>query len=201
MKKPTKQGTPEKQQEAEQRLIILARAGDKEAFGELVHNNLERIYSLAFSLSRNRYDAEEITQEVFLKAIKNIHSFRSDSSIGTWLYRITVNTYLNTKKSRLFHPLEDHHENRDIDSVKIKSANESENDFINSIDKILVNLSEKEHAVFVLRHYESFHIKEIAAMLGISYGTVRTLLYRAVRKLRIELSNPDATRKINKRKQ
>lgn len=199
MKKPIKQGTAGLQRDEEQRLIILAQAGDRGAFSELVHYNLEKIYSLAFSLSRNKYDAEEIAQEVFLKAIKNIQSFRGESSFGTWLYRITVNTYLNTIKNRVFLPLDETEKSREAERVKIYTSGKSKNELNNLIEKALVNLSEKERAVFVLRHYEEIKINEIAVMLGISYGTVRTLLYRAVCKLRSEFSKPDSPRMNNRR--
>jgi len=201
MRKPIKTSPSPITIREEKELIILAKAGDLEAFGKIVECNLERIYSLAYSLSRNQYETEEIVQEVFLKALKGIGNFRSESGIGTWLYRITINTYLNIKKIMAYFPLEQCLENqKPISGSKLKT-DESINDLKKSIDKNLAKLSERERTVFVLKHYEDIPIKEIASMLGISYGTVRTLLFRAVRKLRYELSDLQASRTINRRKE
>lgn len=200
MKKQTLNTKTAIHRDEEQQLIILAKCGDMEAFNQLIHLNLDRVYALALSLSRNKYNAEEITQEVFLKAIKNIHSFRADSSIGTWLYRITVNTYINSKKSRSFLPLEDYLENENAERVIDRNANVFRNESRYPVDILLKHLSEKERSVFVLRHFENVPTKEIAVILGVSYGTIRTLLYRAVSKLRRELSNSEASRNFSRRK-
>jgi DNA-directed RNA polymerase specialized sigma subunit, sigma24 homolog len=75
-------------------LIQLAQAGDSEAFHQLVVLHDEKIMTLAFQLTQNKTDAEDLYQEVFIKAYKSISKFRFQSAFYTWLYRITVNTFL-----------------------------------------------------------------------------------------------------------
>jgi RNA polymerase sigma-70 factor (ECF subfamily) len=75
----------------EKDLVLAARGGDRDAFNELISNYTDRIYRLAWKLSGNQEDAEDIFQETFLKAVDNIGSFRLESSFGTWLYSIAMN--------------------------------------------------------------------------------------------------------------
>lgn len=201
MKKQIEGETSRLTPEEEQGLILRAKAGDSEALGRIIEDNIQRIYSLAFSLSQNKYDAEEITQEVFLKAVRNIHNFRDESRIGTWLYRITVNTFLNMKRKKVFLSLKDSEANPNYSGIRGSTNDGSDNDLTASINRSIGNLSARERSVFILRHYENISTKEISAMLGISHRTARTLLYRAVNKLRSELSVPRASLKANRIRQ
>ena len=88
-------------------LIQLAQAGDSEAFHQLVVLHDEKIMTLAFQLTQNKTDAEDLYQEVFIKAYKSISKFRFQSAFYTWLYRITVNTFYNLKRSQNKMPIQE----------------------------------------------------------------------------------------------
>lgn len=160
--------------------------GDKAAFDFIVDENINKVRLLALSLTRNPHEADDLAQEVFLKAFKSINAFRNDCKISTWLYRITINTYLNLKKKKdRFN--EKNHQNENEAGKYFSSHHSSSRrheDINGKIETALRLLTPKEKAVFVLRHYEEIKISEIALMLAISKNSVKTLLRRAVFKLK-----------------
>ena len=80
-------------------LIDRVRRGDMQAFSELVENSKVKVFRLAFNLTGNRHDAEDLSQDVFVKAYRSLSKFRGDAKWSTWLYRITVNTCMDHKRS------------------------------------------------------------------------------------------------------
>lgn len=160
-------------------------------FRKLVEQYKKRVYYLALDLTGNHHDAEDLSQEVFIKAYRSLDSFRGDASFFSWLYRIAVNTYLNKrrKKAVRYMTLWD-----DFEHVTSGSGAPSGPDtqterstMQEHIDASLDVLSERERSAFVLKHYHGYKIREVAEMLDVAQGTIKSLLYRATRKLRDEL--------------
>ena len=168
--------------------------GESQVFAEIVQENKKKIFYLAYDLTGSAQDAEDLSQEVFLKAFCALKTFKGEASIGSWLYRITLNAFLDRKRKLSFQaereqqPLEE--------DMKIacpagpgNPENYAESQQIKKhIEAALAQLSPRERAVFVMRHYQDMPGKEVGKLLNISEGTVKSLLFRAVKKLQKQLS-------------
>lgn len=167
--------------------------GDMGAFKELVELYKKKVYFLAYDMVRDHAEAEDISQEVFFKVYKSIKTFRRDAQMSSWLYKITVNTSIDRlrKKKVTFDELnEEIHQ--DLFSTAPNPTNpESEANasiLARHIEKALGRVTPRERAVFVMRHYNNLDVNEIAEIMTISSGTVKSLFFRAVKKLQKELS-------------
>ena len=172
-------------------LIKKAQSGDPKAFHELVKLHDERVMILAYQLTRNQQDAEDLYQEVFLKAYKNIRNFRFESQFYTWLYRITVNTSYNYKRKQarlnLYEP-DAEKESGHLTWIADPGDNStSGQEIMAAVKTAMIVLPQKQRTVFILKHLENLKIKDIARILNISEGTVKRYLFRAMEKLRVEL--------------
>ena len=168
-------------------LILEAKSGNTIAFHKLVSYHDERIMTLALQLTRDKQDAEDLYQEIFMKAYKAIGSFRLESEFFTWLYRITVNSFydLQRKASRIqkqesLAPEKD--STHDIADDSIPSAEKEE--IQHAITNALNHLPTQQKTAFVMKHYEGLKIREIAKIMDLSDGTVKRYLFRAMEKLR-----------------
>jgi RNA polymerase sigma-70 factor (ECF subfamily) len=164
--------------------------GDERSFNLLVERHRERIYLLIWRMVRNREDALDLSQEVFVKAYRKLKSFRHESNFYTWLYRIAVNLALNfakREKFRSFLSLSDL--SRELVSGSSPSEEIERNELSSRIDQAVMALPEKQRMVFILRHYEEMSVKEVADLLGKSEGTIKANYFQAVRKLRRSLKS------------
>lgn len=172
-------------------LIWDAQQGNQFAFHELVRQHDERIMSLAYQLTRNPQDAEDLYQDVFLKAWKAIATFRFESEFYTWLYRITVNSALNLKRKQQRLPLAEGREESDWDPLMNLSAEEDREaesrEIRLRVNQALQALPKQQQIVFILKHLQNLKIKDIARIMNLSEGTVKKYLFRAVEKLRVQL--------------
>ena len=164
-------------------------------FRHIVQEHQERIFRLALSMTGDRAGAEDITQDVFLRAYRAYPSFRNDASVGTWLYRITVNLSLDalTRMRHNGRSLTDVHPDGDAAFPSARYEDDLERAVASSllgehVRQALDGLSPRERAVFVLRHYEDMSLKDVATTLSIRVGTVKSLLFRAMVKLQKRLS-------------
>lgn len=180
----------------EQRLIDRAQKGDTDAFRRLVERSRITTYRLAYDLTGNRHDAEDLSQEVYIRAFRGLGGFRGESKWSSWLHRITVNTYLDHRRSKK-DTVEYDDETENPDGMVHPSPNpapagpdaRAEAGIIQEhIDRALTSLTPQERSVFVLRHYQDMPLKEIAAAMDIAEGSVKTYLFRAVRRLQKHLS-------------
>jgi len=178
-------------------LVERARQGDKTAFRELVEQHKRGVYYLAYDLTGNKEDAEDISQEVFVKVFRSLHKFRGDSKFGTWIYRITVNTCYSLKSKKSYSEMRTKDNIEEIvDQSEYKNVHSfahpekmTESGFIQkNINKAMNKLSKKEKAVFVLRNINDLTFDEIVKVLKIKSSTVRSLNFRALKKLRKELA-------------
>lgn len=182
----------------EKLLVEQARSGSKAAFRELVEHNKKGVYYLALDMLANIEDAEDVSQEVFIKAFNSLNKFKGDSKFSTWLYRITVNTCLtlrNKKSHTAFKANEEmeeiiKNENRLKDESHTADPEKSVNMkmFSESLKSAVEKLSPKEKTVFILRNYKELSFEEIVKIVKLKSGTVRSLNFRALQKLRTELS-------------
>jgi RNA polymerase sigma-70 factor (ECF subfamily) len=182
----------------EQVLVDRISSGDNTAFQEFVERYKKKIYYIVYDITGDHDDAEDVSQEVFIKVFRSLKTFRRNAKISSWLYQISVNASIDLlrKKSSKPEKLMDDIERADIQdnlpgsSTHAQNPERSAEDFIiqNHISEALQKVSPKERSVFVMRHYNELKIREIAEILNVSPGTVKALFYRATRKLRKELS-------------
>lgn len=180
----------------EQLLVEQAQNGEMDAFKALVDLYKVKIYRLAYDLTGNSLDAEDLSQDVFLKAYRSLDKFRGESKFGTWLYRITVNTcydHRSKKSLRMIQPMTTSESEDDPSPLEpvgnsILPDRAAEASLIqHNIERALEQLTPREKTVFMLRHYHDLPLKEIAETLNVSLGSVKTLLFRAVKRLQGEL--------------
>jgi RNA polymerase sigma-70 factor (ECF subfamily) len=165
----------------EQFLVDRFCSGDHTAFHELVNLHKKKIYYLAYDITGNYHEAEDISQEVFIKMFRSLKTFRRDAKMSSWLYQITVNKFdqLNIQESILPSGTHTFDPARSTESSQVQ----------NHISEALQKISPKERTVFVMRHYNDLKLNEIAEILNVTIGTVKSLLFRAIKKLRKELSS------------
>ena len=185
--------------EAEDRqLIKRIKQGHKQAFRELVETYKKPLYYYCFRLCRNHADAEDLSQEVFIKVFQKIEQFREEAKIQTWIYRIASNAFIDKKRRKVFmiNESESFNEDEQINTAVMQSQEietspdrQTESSITQKhIDHAMERLSEKEKTAFILKHYEGLAIKEIAAIFKTSDGTVKSHLFRAIQKLQSALS-------------
>ena len=177
----------------DQELILRLQRGDEWAFQLMVRRFRKKIFSIAFGITLDAEESQDIMQEVFLQVYRTIGNFRGDASLATWLHRITVNRSLNWKRrwARRFKWL-----HVSIDSADGQPAAEPESDQPSpeirvanaqtrrQIDNALKMLPDQARTVFVLREIEGLSYEEIADAIGIKLGTVRSRLFHARKRLK-----------------
>ena len=186
--------------ESDTDLIRRAQADDIDAFCLLAQRYARRIHLLAFHYCRNAQDAEDLSQEVWLKAYQALRSFRLDSSFYTWLRRITINAFLNHRRANFFRRRGQTTAVQlvQIDSEPLELRSVSEENIYNkllfeSVVEALAELTPSQRLAFLLRHYEGMSYDEIANAMNCSAGTVKKGVSRAIVKLRARLSSDSDT--------
>lgn len=184
----------------ESELIERAQRGDQEAFCLLARAYERRIYALAFHFTHNRHDAEDLSQEVWLKAYRAIGAYRGEASFYTWLRQIAINTFLNQRRGlagmwnaerKAFRlgelvPLDQ------LGLAAEEPSHHAEDNLhqqmmVDRVMSALTALPPKQRLIFLLKHREGMTYEEIAQACGASAGTIKKALFRAVSKLRERL--------------
>ena len=175
----------------QRQLAEKARRGDFDAFRRLVEEHQRRIFVVAVDYTSNRADAEDIVQEVLVKAFRSIKKFKGQSSFGTWLYRITVNTCLDFRRKQRVRQTQSLEESQVVQWVSDEGPGPEQqaraSRVVEEIRRATLTLTPRERTVFIMRHFEQMTTREVATILDRSEGTVKNLLFRAIRKLRDEL--------------
>jgi len=158
-----------------------AQAGDERAFERLYRTHIGRIFALALRLVGEAARAEELAQDVFVRAWERLGSFRGESAIGTWLHRLAVNVILTDRRSgiRFAKRIEFDDE---IEARPVAARDHSPVDVVD-LERAIAGLPPGARAVFVLHDVEGYQHKEIAALVGIAEGTSKAHLFRARRLL------------------
>jgi RNA polymerase sigma-70 factor (ECF subfamily) len=170
-------------------LSTTALAGDPEAFRLLVDGYRHRLFRLAYRMTGQTQDAEDLVQETFLRAYRNLARFDARASMGTWLYRICTNAALDhlrqrRPRERAQVPIEDDYVSTTATPERLAASGETQI----AITRALDALSPVERAAFTLRHYEQMSIAEIGAALGLGTNATKNTIFRGVQKLRRELA-------------
>ncbi len=175
--------------------VARAQSGDGDAFRVLVERHSRSVFRLAFRMTGNEQDAEDVVQETFLRAYKQLGHYESRSSFSTWLYRIASNYSLDLIRMR-----KRHDDKRETDSAEGRSPLDTvaaadpaqdrlvfSNEVQQQVSDAMKELSDLERSAFVLRHFEGLSIEDIGGMLGTSLNATKHSIFRAVQKLRKRL--------------
>ncbi len=173
--------------DSETDLIRRAQADDTDAFCLLAERYARRIYLLAFHYCRNAEDAEDLSQEAWLKAYQALSSFRSDSSFYTWLRRITINSFLNHQRRQGNTTVVDVDSEESLEARTTSPETVYNKVLFESVMSSLGELTPSQRLAFLLHHYEGMSYEEIASAMRCSTGTVKKSVSRAVGKLRARL--------------
>ncbi|OFX20962.1 MAG: hypothetical protein A2041_05555 [Bacteroidetes bacterium GWA2_31_9b] len=170
--------------EIQLKLIERAREGDQQSMYRLYKLYVQAMYNTCIRMVANQYDAEDIIQESFTSAFKNLGSFRGESSFGSWLKRIVINksiSFLRTKK----------HEFTDIDHLHIVDDGDDDNEIPDikpeQVHEAIKTLPEKARVILNMHLLEGYKHKEIAELLNISESTSKSQYQRAKLLLREKL--------------
>ena len=173
--------------------ISRVRAGDDDAFRELVERHSRAVFRVAFRVTGRAEDAEDVVQETFLKAYRQLDRFEARSNVRTWLHRIATNCAIDLLRARPRREVAEEPETLE------RAAAESGGDLPSPERSMLGTqigqrlggamalLTEMERATFTLRHFEGLSIDEIGRMLGLNTSATKHSIFRAVRKMRREL--------------
>jgi RNA polymerase sigma-70 factor (ECF subfamily) len=175
--------------------VALARDGNSEAFRALVERHSRAIYRLAHRMTGNASDAEDVVQETFLKAYRQLGRFESRANFSTWLHRIAVNCSIDLIRSRPHR--EAAHDAADLEEIGTLGTQDTSQrtperlmlstEVQDRITDAMGTLSQRERAAFVLRHFEGHSIEDISRSLGLKSNATKHSIFRAVRKMRAAL--------------
>ena len=164
----------------EDALVRRAQAGDRVAFRALVTRHGDRAYALALRLTGSAADAEEVTQDAFVRAWRALPTFRREAKFGTWLHRIVARLALDRRVQLVARAKREAPEGAAPERAAPEAGDENER----TLALLLAELPERARAAVVLYYYEDRSVNEVAGILGVPEGTVKTLLSRARVSLR-----------------
>jgi RNA polymerase sigma-70 factor (ECF subfamily) len=174
-------------------VLVRARQGDSEAFRELVERHSRDAFGLAYRITGNEHDAEDVVQESFLRAYRQLGRFESRANFGTWLYHIVANCAIDVIRARRTHGGPGR--GMALDEVMEPTADQPDPERLAGSAQIqervaaaLEELSATERAAFTLRHYEGRSIADIERILGLKTSAAKHGVFRAVKKLRAALA-------------
>ena len=175
-------------QGAEAVTLDKAQAGDPEAFQMLVREHSHKMFRLAYRMTGNEADAEDVVQETFLRAYNQLGEYESRAHFASWLHRIAANysiDLLRRKKRWKTNDLDSHEEHSPLRSVEPDADRELfGGEVTRKIEDTLETLTEKERVAFTLRHYEGLSIQEIGEAMGSGASATKNHIFRAVQKMR-----------------
>ena len=174
--------------------VSRAREGDSEAFRLLVERHSRPIFRVAYRMTGNEHDADDVVQETFLRAYRQISRFEERANFGTWLHRIAINCSLDLLRARGRHDKHHIQESEEGEMSRTIETTDPQPDRLllsaelqKHVLAALERLSGNERTAFVLRHFEGMPVEEIGRTLGIQVNATKNTIFRAVRKLRESL--------------
>jgi RNA polymerase sigma-70 factor (ECF subfamily) len=174
--------------------VALAREGDSEAFRALVDRHSRAVYRLAHRMTGNPQDAEDVVQETFLKAYRQLGRFESRANFSTWLHRIAVNCAIDVIRGRKHqeagHDASELEALGGVDEERVDPSPERlmlSTEVQEKVGRAMEGLTPMERAAFVLRHFEGQSIEDISRALGLKANAAKHSIFRAVRKMRLAL--------------
>lgn len=182
--------------ESEADLIKRAAEGDTGAFRTVFEKHQQRVFNVCYKIAGEKQDAEDITQEVFIKVYRSLHLFRHQSAFSTWIYRIAVNlSFTHLRKNKKFRGLS-LRESASAQLVSVgqclseasqpdKALEQEERERI--IARVIGSLPEKQRMAILLQKYEEYSVQKIADSMDCSIASVQSLLQRAKKNLYTKL--------------
>jgi RNA polymerase sigma-70 factor (ECF subfamily) len=176
-------------------LITQVLAGESAAYGILVERYQRKIYRVAYAILRDEAEADTVTQDTFVQAYTSLSRFEGRSELETWLTRIAINRsrdFLRRRKVVSIFSSRDDRKAPLLEPVDRQPGPEREllaHELRAAIERAVETLSSQQKVIFCMRHYEDYSLTEIAELLGLRDGTVRAHLFRAIHKVRRELSD------------
>ena len=173
-------------------LVRRAQSDDKEAFEELVRRHQNRVFAVAGGILRRREDAEDIAQQVFVKAYFSLKRFDQRAAFSTWLYKITVNECWDLLRKKKVRPLLyesdlSEEQARQFGATDEKQAEEPDISerlaARQQVEILMASLDERDRTMLILKEVEGFAVEEIAEILGLNANTVKVRLFRARRRI------------------
>jgi RNA polymerase sigma-70 factor (ECF subfamily) len=170
--------------------LLLARIGrgDTTSFAQLVDRYKDLVFTLSLRMLKNREEAEEVSQDVFIKIYKSLITFKGDSKFSTWVYRVTYNCCLDRLKKNRKHlkdvPIDKYNENQ-IDTIDNALDRLIKKERRKLIRKCVGKLPEDSRAIITLFYFDELSLEEISSITGIESNTVKVKLFRARKKLAI----------------
>src|SRR6266568_5637966 len=183
-------------------LVKRAQQGDADAFASLFHSHKARIYSVCLRMTNNTAEAEDLTQDAFLQVFRKLLTFRGDSALSTWLYRIAVNTVLmHFRKKSLRQISLDEPYNQDAKVVRREYGSRDDR-LTGCVDRIALaraikDLPDGYRTIFLLHEVEGYEHQEIAELLDCSVGNSKSQLHKAKLRIRELLVREQETRATN----
>jgi len=178
---------------SDRELVERLAGGEREALAPLMQRHYRRVYRIALAYLRNPDDALDVVQETFVKAFQHAHRRNPAAEVLPWLTRIAINQSIDRyrrdrRRQQTLEPLaEGDHDLRLSDGEASPEDQARGQQLRARLDRALRTLPDRQRAVFVLRHYEERSLEEIAQLLGVRLGTVKSSLHRATHELRRRL--------------
>ncbi|MGE3275058.1 MAG: RNA polymerase sigma factor [Vicinamibacterales bacterium] len=182
--------------DTDQATVAAASAGDAEAFRTLVERHSRYVYQVAYRMTGSAQDAEDVVQDAFLKAHRQLGRFESRAGFRTWIHRIAVNCSIDLIRARRHRELA--HDPADLESGAAAGPVSSDDplpdrlafgaEVRDQVAAAMQRLTAAERAAFMLRHVEGRSIREVGAALGLKPEATKNSIFRAVRKLRTALA-------------
>jgi RNA polymerase sigma-70 factor (ECF subfamily) len=184
--------------------VAQARAGDDDAFRRLVERHSRSVFRLAFRMTRNEHDAEDVVQEAFLKAYRSLDRFEERAHFGSWIYRIAANCAYDSLRAR-------ERRQESADPMVVNDASNGPATELPSgepapdrlvfggevrrrVSLAMLRMSALEKSAFTLRHFEGMSIEEIGRALDLDASAAKQSVFRAVRKVREALGRDPGLR-------
>jgi RNA polymerase sigma-70 factor (ECF subfamily) len=181
--------------ESDHAAVAMVSDGDNESFRSLVERHSRYVFSVAYRLTGSVEDAEDVVQNAFLKAYKQLSRFEARADFKTWLHRITVNCAIDLIRSRRHREFA-----QDLDDLETASSPSPGDGALPGPERLLLSaevrerlhegmaqLTASERAAFTLRHVEGMSIREVASAMGLKTEAAKNSIFRAVRKMRLAL--------------
>jgi len=174
-----------------------AQQGDADAFASLFHAHKARIYSVCLRMTNNTAEAEDLTQDAFMQVFRKLSTFRGDSALSTWLYRIAVNTVLMRFRKKALRQISIDEPCRQENKPVRREYGSTDDRLVGSVDRIALaraiqELPDGYRTIFLLHEVEGYEHQEIAEMLNCSVGNSKSQLHKARLRIR-ELLQPSRT--------
>ena len=173
--------------EADEKIIGQVLNGNRNAYALLVDKYKDRVFSLALGIVHNRELAEEIAQDVFIKAFTSLKKFRKDAGFSTWIYRITYNTAISEtrKQKQIARPVEEQFEKlASLKADEVSEEIEQKETKHKLIEKAITELIPEEKLILTLYYYEEKSVEQISKTTGLTTANVKVKLFRLRNKLK-----------------